>query len=220
LLQCARDEGYPVADPLTGIRPLRHVPKRRPLYSTEEIERLATIGETVCPTSGRTLANFLRVCAYSGIRCSEAMRLRWTDVDWGNQRLIVGSDGLTKNHESRTVEFNPRLEEVLRDMKSAALPESEFLFSPPRKADQPYRNLRQTLQTARTRANMEGFGFHDCRHHFVSVSVMSGIDYLTIARWVGHKDGGILIGKVYGHLSAEHLKKAAMRLAFRSTGST
>lgn len=76
------------------------------------------------------------------------------------------------------------------------------------------------MWTARTRANMEGFGFHDCRHHFVSVAVMSGIDYLTIARWVGHKDGGILIGKVYGHLSAEHLKKAAMRLSFRSTEST
>ena len=45
--------------------------------------------------------------------------------------------------------------------------------------------------------HLQKLGFHDCRHHFISFSVMSGIDFLTIARWVGHKDGGVLIGRVY-----------------------
>jgi hypothetical protein len=43
---------------------------------------------------------------------------------------------------------------------------------------------------------------------------MSGIDFMTIARWVGHKDGGILIGKVYGHLSNEHAQLQAARMNF------
>ncbi len=43
---------------------------------------------------------------------------------------------------------------------------------------------------------------------------MCGIDYMTIAKWVGHKDGGILIGKVYGHLADEHRKQQAARLTF------
>jgi hypothetical protein len=43
---------------------------------------------------------------------------------------------------------------------------------------------------------------------------MAGIDYLTIARWVGHRDGGVLIGRVYGHLNDEHAKKMATLLAF------
>ena len=30
---------------------------------------------------------------------------------------------------------------------------------------------------------------------------MSGTDYMTIAKWVGHKDGGLLIGRTYGHLA-------------------
>jgi integrase len=59
---------------------------------------------------------------------------------------------------------------------------------------------------------LQRFGFHDCRHHFISYAVMSGIDFMTIARWVGHKDGGILIGKVYGHLSNEHAQAQAARL--------
>jgi len=41
---------------------------------------------------------------------------------------------------------------------------------------------------------------------------MAGIDYMTIARWVGHKDGGVLIGKIYGHLNNAHMKKQAAKL--------
>jgi integrase len=57
-------------------------------------------------------------------------------------------------------------------------------------------------------------GFHDLRHHFASYAVMSGIDFMTIARWLGHKDGGILIGKVYGHLADDHRKAQAARMNF------
>jgi len=62
--------------------------------------------------------------------------------------------------------------------------------------------------------HLQRFGFHDLRHHFISYAVMSGIDFMTIARWVGHKDGGILIGKVYGHLSNEHAQAQAARMNF------
>jgi hypothetical protein len=46
------------------------------------------------------------------------------------------------------------------------------------------------------------------------MAVMSGIDYMTIASWVGHKDGGVLIGKVYGHLADDHKKDMAAKLVF------
>jgi integrase len=61
---------------------------------------------------------------------------------------------------------------------------------------------------------LQRFGFHDMRHHFISYAVMSGLDFMTIARWVSHKDGGILIGKVYGHLADDHRKAQAARLNF------
>jgi len=41
---------------------------------------------------------------------------------------------------------------------------------------------------------------------------MAGIDFMTIALWLGHKDSGILIGKVYGHLLDEHRQKMAAKL--------
>jgi len=43
---------------------------------------------------------------------------------------------------------------------------------------------------------------------------MAGIDFMTIAAWLGHKDGGILVGKVYGHLLDEHRSKAAKLVHF------
>ena len=43
---------------------------------------------------------------------------------------------------------------------------------------------------------------------------MAGIDFLTIAAWLGHKDGGILVGKVYGHLLDEHRSNAAKQVHF------
>ena len=41
---------------------------------------------------------------------------------------------------------------------------------------------------------------------------MAGIEYMTIAKWVNHKDGGILIGKVYGHLNDAHRRKQAQKV--------
>ena len=64
---------------------------------------------------------------------------------------------------------------------------------------------------------LQKFGFHDMRHHFISYAVMSGVDFMTVANWCGHKDGGILIGKVYGHLAEGHKKTQAARVSFGPT---
>ena len=38
--------------------------------------------------------------------------------------------------------------------------------------------------------------------------------FMTIAKWVGHKDGGMLIGRTYGHLADDHTKRAAQKVSF------
>jgi hypothetical protein len=42
---------------------------------------------------------------------------------------------------------------------------------------------------------------------------MAGVPHMTIAEWVGHRDGGVLIGKVYGHLSEDHKAQVANNLS-------
>jgi integrase len=59
------------------------------------------------------------------------------------------------------------------------------------------------------------FTGHLLRHYFISQLVMANYDFKTIATWVGHWDGGVLIRKRYGHLSDSRLKEMAAKVTFR-----
>jgi hypothetical protein len=41
---------------------------------------------------------------------------------------------------------------------------------------------------------------------------MANVDRFTLVEWLGHADGGKLIAKTYGHLSAEFQQKRAKKL--------
>ena len=216
--------------PTDNLRPLKSKPRKRPLVTPSEMEKICwaafqpafSEGKVVESGKGKALANaqeftdFIKLMSMSGGRASETLRLKKTDVDWLNRQLIFGSDGLTKNGKMRRVDFNPKLKAHLKDMFSRLAPDSEWLFPSPRRgdADRPAKTFRESLLLARDAAAMPRFGFHDCRHHFISMCVMAGIDYMTIAEWVGHQDGGILIGKVYGHLAADHKRRQARKVRF------
>jgi hypothetical protein len=40
------------------------------------------------------------------------------------------------------------------------------------------------------------------------------VDFKTISAWVGHKDGGVLVAKTYGHLSDVHSAEMARKMTF------
>jgi hypothetical protein len=42
----------------------------------------------------------------------------------------------------------------------------------------------------------------------------AGIDFKAIAGWLGHKDGGLLVAKTYGHLRDEHSAEMAKRMTY------
>jgi integrase len=55
---------------------------------------------------------------------------------------------------------------------------------------------------------------HDLRHLFATRCIESGVDIPTVSRWLGHKDGGALAMKVYGHLRNEHSQEMAQKVKF------
>lgn len=208
-------------------------PPRRSLITPQEFEALldacmANDKDGLPITrNGQQLRDFLQFLAFCGCREQEGLRVRWKHVDFVNRRvfigagedfeatgLSVGTGGDTKNSGSRCVDFNGQLENLLLEMKERRAPDSSWLFPSPQrgKKDIPARSLRDSLRMVREHAKLEDVGFHDFRHLFCSFCVMAGIDFMTIAGWAGHKDGGILIGKVYGHLLDAHRQKMAARL--------
>jgi integrase len=232
VLKRAISDGYIQRLPTEGLRPLKTSTTKRQLFTTTNLDVFCDAafetkknkkGQSAPVTeNAREFVDYINVLAYSGARRNEALGLRWDDVDFKNGQLFFrrqvtrrGIEDL-KNRDARVVDFNPKLKAHLIEMKTRSHEVSKWLFPSPQRGekDVPAKTFRESLELVREQAKMPTFNFHDCRHHFISMCVMSGIDYMTIAAWVGHKDGGVLIGKVYGHLANEHRKAMAERLNF------
>jgi integrase len=217
VLKRALEEGWIQAMPTAGLRALPTEQKTRELVGADAFEKILTVAPTVT-RNGVEFADYLRFLLYTGSREKETLRVEWKDVDFNNEQVAIGADGGAKNRKPRHVDFNERLGALLVEMKERRAPDSRWLFPSPNRGDKdiPARSLRQALHLCCAAAGVGRVGFHDTRHRFISECVMAGVDYLTIARWVGHRDGGILIGKVYGHLSSAHRKTMAQRLSLSS----
>ena len=215
VLKAAVDDGYLRDLPKMKMLEQPPTPKRQ-LLAPAEFDRLIAAARSDCKRNGEQLADYLRFLAFSGAREQEALRIKWSDVDLERERVTIGADQLSKNWESRTVEFNQQLGALLREMHGRRAPDCAWLFPSPHRGprDEHARSFRESLKIARRAAGLEWVGFHDLRHYFCSMCVMAGIDFMTIATWLGHKDGGILVGKVYGHLLDEHRQQAAKQVHF------
>lgn len=218
-LNKAVEDGILLDNPVARMKRLKGTPKRKRLYTLVEIKAAAAACLKCLPVAGQSYHDAIIFMSYSGCRIGETLQLRWeTAVDWSQRRLLVGVDFTTKGKEQRAVDFNAPLASHLKAMKERRAPDSEYLFPSPRRSEKPGGDARITgwttaLATVRPQLP-KGFTPHCCRHYFASMCVMSGIDYMTTARWLGHKDGGVLIGKVYGHLTPEHAAQQATRIRF------
>ncbi|MBN9690691.1 MAG: site-specific integrase [Verrucomicrobia bacterium] len=215
LLKYAFDQDRIGSLPTVGLSPLKAVARKREFVPPADIDRLISCALTASK-NGRQVADYLMLLRYSGGREKEVLRLRWKDVDFDRNQLVIGADGLSKNHEARIVDLNGSLRDHLADMNGRRAPDSQWLFPSPQRGekDEHAKTFRESLRLARKAAGMPSFGFHDLRHAFCSAAVMAGIDFMTVARWLGHKDGGMLIGKVYGHIADDHRKRQAAKLDF------
>ncbi len=215
VLHEAKRDGY-LAAPLATqeVEALPYQAKKRSLVSAADIDRLLCHVEA--SKNGEQFRDYVRFLQYTGAREKEALQTRWQDVDLANGQVTIGALGDTKNRRGRVVDTSAQLKALLEGMKARQVGVSEWIFPSPQRGEKdiPARSFRETLKLVRKAAGLPKFGFHDLRHHFISHAVMSQIDFMTIAAWVGHRDGGVLIGKVYGHLANEHRQNMAAKLNF------
>ncbi len=213
VLKLARDLEH--IDRLPETRQLKEKPaaKRRP-FTREHFGALLAAVTADTTKNAPLFRLYLRFLALTGAREKEALAVRWADVDFKREIVTIGSGGVAKNRQARDVDFSPDLRALLHEMRANRPPDSSWLFPSPQRGtkDIPAQSLRESLLLVRQKANLPGAGFHSLRHFFASECVMAGLDYMTVATWLGHQDGGILVGKVYGHLNDTHKKAAAEKL--------
>ena len=152
--------------------------------------------------------DLVELLAYSGCRLHEATTLRWTDVDFDRNALtITGGDVGTKNHEQRTIPMTDALRARLLRFKEERNPQPADFISL-------IDSAKKCLQTACRRLGYPSFTHHDFRHFFATTCIEAGVDIPTVSRWLGHKDGGALAMRVYGHLRQEHSFSMVKRVVF------
>ena len=158
-------------------------------------------------------AGFAEFLAYSGLRLGEGREVRWRDVNFElNTLLVTGGESGTKNHQHRTIPLFPGLRRLLESIikERGETTKEDRIFG--------VRDIRQALGSACRRAGLPRFGHHALRHFFCSNAIEAGVDFQAIAGWLGHKDGGVLAAKTYGHLRNEHSAAMAQRMTFDAVG--
>jgi integrase len=76
------------------------------------------------------------------------------------------------------------------------------------------RECQKSMNRAAEAVKMARITHHDLRHLFATLCIESGVDIPTVSRWLGHKDGGALAMKVYGHLRDQHSSAMAQKVTF------
>jgi len=186
---------------LHSIVPASRVLKRRPLKLTrpppptqQEFARLVEEAEGLARSHAAEVIEFL---AHSGLRITAAKNVRWSDVH-ENRIEYAGKGG-----KICSVPIINGMREVLERLKKLDDGSGHVL---------PRGTIKRGLAVACARAGVRHLNHHDFRHMFITRSIESGVDIPTIARWVGHGDGGALLSKRYFHLLDGHSQAMAARV--------
>lgn len=157
-------------------------------------------GSLVC-----VAADYVEFLAYSGARHAEARLFCWEDVL---------KDGVVlhgvKRGRDRFVPFNSGLEGVVCRLREQVVEAGGVCAGKVFGIDSP----RLSLERACKRLGVVGVNLHGLRHFFITSCMEAGVLPATIAKWVGHVDGGVLIAKTYTHIRDEHSRAEAKKLAF------
>ena len=195
---------------------------------TMDFLRLSEIPQYLdaCSAEYRPLAEVLIAC---GLRISEALALTWTDVDLqGSTLLVTGSrkqgrrssevSGGTKGDRFRGVEFGPRIERLLRDLRArqggcgAADPGARPVFSGAEGQRLDRREIsrgehKHALSDAGLRRSIR---LHDLRHTAAASWLAAGLPLIYVQRQLGHASI-TTTERQYGHLEKGFLRGAARR---------
>ena len=146
----------------------------------------------------------------TGMRLSELLRLKWSDVS------DVITLELTKGVDTRHQPVVPELRALLKKWRAQSRPDSDSAYVLPVRS-----NMRRSWATLLQRARITGFRWNDLRHTYASIIMQEGGNLNTVRELLGHKELRTTLR--YAHLGqsdknqaaglwTERLKKVARRV--------
>ncbi|HEY4273170.1 MAG TPA: site-specific integrase [Candidatus Udaeobacter sp.] len=210
VFEVGKDAGIIYSNPAENLGRVPVRAKQVTLPSSEQFLQVVDAVEHAGAWCSRDCADFLRGLAFTGCRKGEAAQITWRDVDFDAGEIVVRGDPetATKNWTVRRVPLIPEARELFDRMRAE-------------RADEPLdarvfgvREAQKALDGACNKVEAERITHHDLRHLFATRCIESGVDIPTVSRWLGHKDGGTLAMRTYGHLRREHSIAQAQRVTF------
>jgi integrase len=160
-------------------------------------------------------ADLVQFLAFSGCRVDESRWVKWSAVDRARKQIFISGHEHTgtKSGDGRWIPIIPPMEKLLDELqanprypRSRKRKDGNFVMA--------VRECQHAINRACTRLEIPRFSHHDLRHLFATVCVESGADFATLARWLGHQDGGALAARTYSHLRTDHSKAMAEKVTF------
>jgi integrase len=182
------------------------------------------------PNLSDTFRPIAAVCAYAGLRVSEALGLTWQDVDLKGTLTVrqqLGEDGslvpLKTEAARRTLDIFPALASELRALRDRQAKTSGFhrigvdslVFTTSTGKPHSRRNVLRAVHGAGDSAGLndegEKVGVHDLRHTFAAALVAAGLTPTESARIMGHRSPLIFLQR-YAGLAGDDLTVAFDKL--------
>ena len=212
IFDLAIEYGVIYANPAAKIERRSVKAKKLELPTTRQFESFVVKIRGAGCRQSQDCGDLVEGLAYTGCRIAEAGHIQWRDLDFTAGEITVKGDPdeATKNGEIRRVPMIPRALALFQKMRKSrpkeALSESVFRV----------RECQKAMTNAAKKVGMARITHHDLRHFFATVCIESGVDIPTVSRWLGHKDGGALAMRTYGHLRREHSVAQAQKVVFQS----
>jgi len=177
-------------DPFAALRWPRNIPSKPDPFTTEERDAIvAWFRERrpfYCP--------FIVTLFHTGMRPSEAVALRWGDIDTTigtitiSRSRYMGSEAAPKTRGShRTIRLLPEARETLRDLKPLHADADDYVFTngknggPLDQREWPKDHWRTVLRSLGIRPRK----FYATRHTFISVALTNGTNVKFLAEYCG-----------------------------------
>ncbi len=203
--------------------PARAIPKvkvrQKVLKLPEQKQFLEMVRSIRAAGSGfsKSCGDLTEFLAYSGCRKGEAARVHGRDCDFTKGEIVISGDPVTgtKNWEIRRIPMIADMRRLLERIRSGRK-EEEWMNT----TVMGVRECQKAIDTACKKLGLARITHHDLRHLFATRCIESGVDIPTVSRWLGHKDGGALAMKTYGHLRDQHSAAMAQKVTFADSPSS
>lgn len=211
MIDCDRRNGVKTYVP-NPAEALKRLPVRNKVRIPETSVVLRVL--TSIRTQNPFFADFLLAILYTGARLNEMSRVTAGDVDLQkrilhcpNSKAMVGRYG---EDGYREVPLNQEAYDHFCKLLRVYRRKSGDLLFP----DVVKETVRANIVRHCLVVGVPQFTCHQLRHIFATTCIESGVDIPTIARWLGHSDGGMLLLKTYGHLRSQHSHAMAAKVSF------